>query len=124
MLIDNPPLMKSKVIHITWERDPDTFNMLAIHTENNDSHLLGFPIRIFYRDVNAWYSRMHPEDKGRELFMLVDVYRKGKSKGRYRVLAKDGSEWQVTEVMEIHLSTAENRTVLHGKWICKSTRRN
>lgn len=117
MRIDIQPAMESEVVCFFWKRDAETFSLLSLETRNQLAASIAFPLRLL-RDIDAWYGRMCPGDTGKELWLLKQVYQKGKGTIDYDVLGLDGHKWRITESME--LRTGENgRAEIHGKWICK-----
>ena len=118
MLIDKPITMGREKVHIRWQRDPETLNLISLHTESGTARLLGFPLSVF-QDMNEWYERMVPEDVGKELLLLSEIYQKGRGRIRYRIRGRDGSEWLVTETAEMKVPEEGGKRVLSGEWICE-----
>lgn len=109
---------EKKLVRITWKRDAETFNLLSLDTKDEVAASPAFPLQVF-RDTDSWYTRMLPEDSGKELWLLKQVYQKGSGEISYRVRGLDGSEWQVTESMRLESSGDSGRKVINGKWICE-----
>lgn len=118
MLTDKPTVMEKETVHIIWQRDPDTYDLLSLHTESGTTVSLGFPLSVF-QDADAWYNRMVPEDAGKELLLLNEVFKKGRGKIQYHILGKDGSRWLVRESAEIKIPEGDEKKVLSGEWLCE-----
>lgn len=118
MLINQPSSGQTNTVRISWQRDPRTFDLLWLRTKGDVPGTPVFPLEIF-RNTDAWYDRMRPEDAGKELWLLREVYKKGKGSIRYSILATDGSEWLVVESMELRTPEGKQDAVLHGEWVCE-----
>lgn len=118
MLINQRPSKEKNIVHVTWQRDPRTFDLLSLQTKDDVAGTANFPLEIF-RNTDAWYDRMRPEDTGKELWLLREVYKKGSGSIRYSILATDGSEWLVTESMELKTPEGKENEILYGEWICE-----
>ncbi|TCS88236.1 hypothetical protein EDD80_10398 [Anseongella ginsenosidimutans] len=118
MLINKNASAEKEVVRIHWERDAETFNLLSLQTGEELTAHPAFSLPVF-RDSDAWYRRMLPGDAGKELGLLKEVYTKGKGKIRYSMLGLDGSEWLVTESMELKVPRGEGKGIIQGKWICE-----
>lgn len=118
MLINKNASAEKEVVRINWKRDAETFNLLSLQAEDELTAHPAFSLPVF-RDSDAWYRRMLPGDAGKELGLLNEVYKKGKGTIRYSMLGLDGSEWLVTESMELKVTAGKEKGVIQGKWICE-----
>lgn len=116
MLTNKHTAMEKEVVCIKWKRDAETFNILSFHIEDELTTHPAFSPGIL-RDIDAWYGRMLPSDAGKELGLLKEVYTKGKGTIHYSMLGLDGSEWLVTESMELKVTGGKG--VIQGQWICE-----
>lgn len=117
MHTDKQAMTPPDIVRIHWKRDPDTFNLLSV--DNGDEKVVSsvFPLG-FHNNADAWYEQMEPADSGKELWLLKEVYKKGKGVICYAMRGLDGSRWQVTETMEMRASDS-GKDVIYGKWVCQ-----